>query len=137
MTQCAPSGDGAAWRRIKLISALRDVQDLVAERHPDDDAIQASTDLLCRVAGYLLPGRAVEESAGTSQWNSSSHDANPLIPPIVLDRSTDDTITGWVTFTPFYDGGGGAAHGGAIPLLFDHVIGRLTNAAGRTRTRTG
>jgi acyl-coenzyme A thioesterase PaaI-like protein len=41
-----------------------------------------------------------------------------------------------VRFTPFYHGGGGAVHGGVIPMLFDQVLGRLTNLPGRPRTRT-
>ncbi len=52
---------------------------------------------------------------------------HPLLPPYFIDDETDTTITGHVTFTRFYLGGNGAAHGGAHPLLFDDVFGRVMN----------
>jgi acyl-coenzyme A thioesterase PaaI-like protein len=45
-------------------------------------------------------------------------------------------VRGRVTFTRFYLGGGGAVHGGAVPLVFDEVLGRLAGASGRSRSRT-
>jgi acyl-coenzyme A thioesterase PaaI-like protein len=48
----------------------------------------------------------------------------------------DHSVEGTVTFGRYFLGGGGAVHGGAIPLLFDEVLGRLANAGGRTRART-
>lgn len=36
-------------------------------------------------------------------------------------------IRGRVTFTRYYLGGNGAAHGGAIPLLFDDLLGKVVN----------
>jgi acyl-coenzyme A thioesterase PaaI-like protein len=52
---------------------------------------------------------------------------HPLLPPYFIDDETDTLITGHVTFTRFYLGGNGAAHGGAHPLLFDDVFGRVMN----------
>lgn len=52
---------------------------------------------------------------------------HPLLPPYFIDDETDTKITGHVTFTRFYLGGNGAAHGGAHPLLFDDVFGRVMN----------
>jgi acyl-coenzyme A thioesterase PaaI-like protein len=53
----------------------------------------------------------------------------------VLDGDAN-TVRGAVTFGRYFLGGGGAVHGGAIPLLFDEVLGRLASAGGRTRART-
>jgi hypothetical protein len=52
---------------------------------------------------------------------------HPLLPPYLIDDETDDTLAGRVTFTRFYLGGNGAAHGGSHPLLFDDVLGRVMN----------
>ncbi len=52
---------------------------------------------------------------------------HPLLPPYFIDDETDSTLSGHVTFTRFYLGGNGAAHGGSHPLLFDDVLGRVMN----------
>lgn len=64
----------------------------------------------------------------------------PLMPPYFVDDETETKLSGRVTFTRFYLGGNGAAHGGAHPLLFDDVLGRLMNyrqaAVARTASLT-
>jgi hypothetical protein len=52
---------------------------------------------------------------------------HPLLPPYFIDDEGESTLSGRVTFTRFYLGGNGAAHGGAHPLLFDDVLGRVMN----------
>jgi acyl-coenzyme A thioesterase PaaI-like protein len=122
--------------RDELVWALRDVQDLIVQRDPPEEVLQASTELLRGVAANLRRSLTAEWIQGAGAWDAATRQASPLVPPFVIDRSEDDAIVGRVTFTPFFHGGGGAAHGGAIPLLFDHVLGRLSNAPGRTRSRT-
>ena len=39
-------------------------------------------------------------------------------------------------FSRFYLGSNGAAHGGAIALLFDDLLGQLANSPGEPRART-
>ena len=48
---------------------------------------------------------------------------NPLFPPFVIDTQSTAGMTGRVTFPVSHIGGNAAAHGGAIPLLFDDVLG--------------
>jgi acyl-coenzyme A thioesterase PaaI-like protein len=69
-------------------------------------------------------------------WSSGSRRESPLLPQFRIERSSPDFVCGRVTFTPFHHGGGGFVHGGAIPLLFDQVLGRLTNGPDRGRART-
>jgi acyl-coenzyme A thioesterase PaaI-like protein len=52
---------------------------------------------------------------------------HPLLPPYLVEDETETTLTGRVTFTRFYLGGNAAAHGGAHPLLFDDLLGRVMN----------
>ena len=47
--------------------------------------------------------------------------------PTMLVEQTDTTAHGTVVFRRFHQGGGHAAHGGIIPMLFDDVLGRLAN----------
>nr|WP_255670404.1 hotdog domain-containing protein [Aeromicrobium wangtongii] len=53
------------------------------------------------------------------------------LPPVVVDLSEEDRIEGTLTFGPFFLGGGGAAHGGAILTVFDEVLGVLATADGK------
>jgi acyl-coenzyme A thioesterase PaaI-like protein len=51
------------------------------------------------------------------------------------NRWDEQQVTGTVTLGRYYLGGNGAAHGGAVPLLFDEVMGRLAST-GRKPART-
>ena len=59
-----------------------------------------------------------------------------LLPPFVIDEESEKVIRGRVTFTRLYLGGNGAAHGGAQPLMFDDLFGKIANhhQAGVART---
>ena len=52
---------------------------------------------------------------------------HPLLPAYHVDEEDEVSLSGRVTFTRFYLGGNGAAHGGSHPLLFDDVLGRVMN----------
>jgi acyl-coenzyme A thioesterase PaaI-like protein len=129
-------GDPVVLPRDELVAALRDVQDLVVERDPPQEDLRTNAELLRHVAANLRRSPTVEWIDGAGEWDALSQKASSLVPPFVVDRSAGEAIEGRVTFSSFYHGGGGAVHGGAIPLLFDQVLGRLDNAPGRTRSRT-
>jgi acyl-coenzyme A thioesterase PaaI-like protein len=59
-----------------------------------------------------------------------------LLPPFVVDEMGEDGLRGRVTFTRFHLGGNGAVHGGVQPLLFDDVLGRVTNQGFAVTART-
>ena len=59
--------------------------------------------------------------------------AMPLLPPYVVDGRGEGRLHGRVTFTRFYLGGNGAAHGGAHTLLFDDVMGNIAGPGRRHR----
>jgi acyl-coenzyme A thioesterase PaaI-like protein len=45
-------------------------------------------------------------------------------------------VSGRVTFSDFHLGGNAAAHGGALSLMFDEILGWLANSGGRPIART-
>jgi acyl-coenzyme A thioesterase PaaI-like protein len=59
-----------------------------------------------------------------------------MAPAFVMTARGPDSVEGTVTFGRFFLGGNGAVHGGAVALLFDEVLGRLSDTAGRTPART-
>ena len=62
--------------------------------------------------------------------------AQALVPVVHLDGQDDQHAVGRVTFGGLHLGRNGAVHGGAIPLVFDEVMGGLSNTGGRVPGRT-
>jgi hypothetical protein len=111
-----------------LVDAIRTVQDAVsgAARLPDHIATEA-TAALAGVRDLLTPfqGGPLEGVAGTRlDLPGRGH---PFLLPFVVEAWSDDRAAGRVTFTRLHDSGAGASHGGAPPLLFVEVLGRLSN----------
>jgi hypothetical protein len=59
-----------------------------------------------------------------------------MSPKFEVVSGDENRVHGTVTFGRYYLGGGGAVLGGAIPPLFDEVLGRLANFGGRRPART-
>jgi acyl-coenzyme A thioesterase PaaI-like protein len=144
--QGTPDGLTEAWRnRVDIgqptafpvmVDALRKLQDQLTGANPPElvagriaDAISALTREL---AGYAVDerhqvaGRLVD-IPGRGQC---------MIPPVEITEYSDTHARGHVNFGRFYLGGNGAVHGGAIPLVFDELMGRLANTGGRPPSRT-
>lgn len=58
-----------------------------------------------------------------------------LVPRHTVVSDDGTQVTGSTTFERHFDGVG-AVHGGAIAMLFDDLMGRLANSAGRPMART-
>jgi hypothetical protein len=120
---------------LGMIGALRVLQDRITGAAPSTElAAEVSrtlTDLAVRLGEYAVgePGQI----AGQVELPGR---AQPLVPVVYLDEQDEQHAAGRVTFGRLYLGRNGAAHGGAIPLVFDDVLGRLSNAGGRTPSRT-
>jgi hypothetical protein len=114
----------------ELIAAQRLVQDRVAGAVLPPDVLADVTTRLAAIAAELAPYLADEPD----RWDGWRPDipgrAMPLLPPYVVDERGERSLSGHVTFTRFYLGGGGAAHGGSHTLLFDDLMGHLSGLAG-------
>ncbi|HKE72726.1 MAG TPA: hotdog domain-containing protein [Acidimicrobiales bacterium] len=120
----------------QLVVAMRDVQDLLASTDPPEEVVVAARDTLRELADRLAPWVAEERRAPAGKRPDDPGRAHPFLPPFVPEERTDTVLRGRVRFGRFYLGGNGAAHGGAIPLLFDEVLGVFQNGAGRPVART-
>lgn len=131
----APEGLGGPHYGT-MIETLRDFLDRVAAAAPDEATIEAlAVDL--RDWSSRLQGLAVPER---DQFFSHRRDlpgrGQTMAPALFVDAGDAHTVRGHVTFGRYFLGGNGAVHGGALPLLFDEVLGRLANAGGRLPSRT-
>jgi acyl-coenzyme A thioesterase PaaI-like protein len=127
-------GGGAEYG--DMITALRDFLDDVAAAAPDPVTTLALTADLKAWADRLT-GAAVDERrqifARRLDLPGRGQTMSPNFIPVTGDHHV---VNGKVTFGRYFLGGGGAVHGGAIPLLFDEVLGRLANSGDRAPSRT-
>jgi acyl-coenzyme A thioesterase PaaI-like protein len=120
----------------RLAEALQCLQNRVAgTRPPSEVCIEAAHGLerlTADLAAYVVPEAA--QVAGR-QFTRPAR-GQTLLPPIQVDTYDEKYVEARVTFTRFYLGSNGAAHGGAIALLFDDLLGQLANVPGQPRART-
>jgi acyl-coenzyme A thioesterase PaaI-like protein len=118
-----------------MIDALRVLQDRVTGAAPPADTVTDVARTLEKLTATLEPFTVSEAEQITGHRNDLPGRGQAFTPPLHVDEWDAGHVLGHVTFTRFYLGGGGAAHGGAVPLIFDEVLGRLANT-GRDRART-
>jgi hypothetical protein len=120
----------------EMIAGLRHFLDAVAAAAPDTATTAALTrDLESwtdRLADSAVPERS-QIFARRLDLPGRGQTMSPNFIPVAGDH---ESVAGTVTFGRYFLGGGGAGHGGAIPLLFDEVLGRLSISGGRAACRT-
>ncbi|SHN16701.1 hotdog domain-containing protein [Cryptosporangium aurantiacum] len=119
-----------------LVEELRALQNAVAGARPSTAEAKTAADLLARATALLDTVRTDEGGQLSGRLVDVPGRAQALIPALHYDRHEPDHVSGTVTFGRFYLGGGGAVHGGGLPLLFDEILGRLAGNGGRARSRT-
>jgi acyl-coenzyme A thioesterase PaaI-like protein len=120
----------------RMIDALRVLQDRITAARPPEEVAG-------RVAGVLsslseaLGAFAVDERAQIAGHLATVPGRGQAMAPVVeIEEFTREYARGHVRFGRFYLGGNGAVHGGAIPLAFDELMGRLANTGARVPSRT-
>ncbi|HEY6796616.1 MAG TPA: PaaI family thioesterase [Kineosporiaceae bacterium] len=119
----------------RLVGATRDLQDRVLGTLAPPDTLMEVVELLQQASARLDPFRMT--GSEPPSWSDLERTAatRSLAPELTSVVLTESTLRGEVTFATRYLGGNGAVHGGALPLFFDEVLGRLANV-GRAMART-
>lgn len=120
----------------ELLSSLREVQDLFCSVNAPEEVLQAALGELRKAADELRAWEADEWDVPAGKHTELPGRGHPLLPPFVIEEQDDVSVVARVRMGRFYLGGNGAAHGGVLPLLFDDILGRLSNAGNRARART-
>ena len=120
----------------RFVAAMRRLQDLAVCADPGDDVWDDAADRAADLVELLGPFQADEGKAPAGRTPDLPGMGSLLLPPWTLTRNAPDGVemTGW--FTRFHVGGNHAVHGGVLPLLFDHMFGMISHAAGRPISRT-
>jgi acyl-coenzyme A thioesterase PaaI-like protein len=119
-----------------MIAALRDFLNGVAAAAPTTaTTVELAQDL--RVWADRLIEVAVPERRQIFARRLDLPGRGQTMSPNFIPAAGDHrSVEGTVTFGRYFLGGGGAVHGGAIPLLFDEVLGRLASSGDRAPART-
>lgn len=125
---------GAAYGH--LTDALSDFLDRLAEAAPDLALIESLSGDLEAWARKLDNLAVPERERVFGRRTDLDGRGQTMSPRLVITESENDSVAGTVRFGPYYLGGNGAAHGGAVPLMFDEILGRLANGGGRPAQRT-
>ena len=144
--QGTPDGLTEAWRdRIDIgqptafpamIDALRALQDQVTGSSPPEQVAGKIADAISALSRDLAEYTVDERHQVAGRLVGIPGRGQSMIPPVEITEYTDTYARGHVSFGRFYLGGNGAVHGGAIPLVFDELMGRLANTGGRPPSRT-
>jgi acyl-coenzyme A thioesterase PaaI-like protein len=132
-----PASPGPGFGRF--VAVMRALQDLAVSADPGQDAQDVWEDAADRAAALvelLGPFRADEGKAPAGRTPDLPGMGSLLVPPWTLTRYAPDGVEMTGYFSRFHVGGNHAVHGGVLPLLFDHMFGMISHAAGRPISRT-
>jgi acyl-coenzyme A thioesterase PaaI-like protein len=119
-----------------MIASLRSFLDAVAAAAPDAGTVASLAEDLSgwtsRLAGFAAP----EHAQIFAKHLDLPGRGQTMAPNFVVNGGDISSVHGTVRFGRYFLGGGGAVHGGAVPLMFDEVLGRLANSGGRPPSRT-
>lgn len=120
----------------EMVARLRRFLNTVTAARPDSATLAALTADLAGWDERLAPTAVSERNQFFGRRPDLPGRGQTMSPVFVITEADRNTVRGTVTFGRYFLGGNGAVHGGAIPLFFDEVLGRLSVTAGRTRART-
>ncbi|OBG59580.1 PaaI family thioesterase [Mycobacterium sp. E3339] len=129
-----PASPGPGFCRF--VAAMRQLQDLAVSADPGDDLWDQAADRAAALVALLGPFQADEGKAPAGRTPDLPGMGSLLLPPWTLTKYAPDGVEMTGHFSRFHVGGNHAVHGGVLPLLFDHVFGMVSHAAGRPISRT-
>lgn len=117
----------------RLARAVRAVQDSLPSTTVTDEAAAHAAEALEQAAAVLQPFRV--SVTPSTEWSVLGMNRGVRsISPVLVDGDWGEMrMQAQVTFTDFFHGANGAAHGGTIPLLFDEIFGRMSTSDGVLR----
>ena len=119
-----------------FLAAFRDLLDAASAADAPEPEWAALATVMQEAADRLSSWGAPERSQPAGSRFDLPGRGHPYLLPFVPTTSTPDEVRGTVVFRRAHLGGNGAAHGGTIPLLFDEILGHLSNDGERPIART-
>jgi len=132
------------WKqKRRLADAMRRVIERLMPSDAPEDELRRAAEALERYADNLKAHPRLRYSHGFAE-SANAGDvgaffdqspliglANPLAPPIAIEKTGPRSATGTVTFGSAYEGPPGHVHGGFVAAAFDEVLGFVQSLSGR------
>jgi acyl-coenzyme A thioesterase PaaI-like protein len=119
----------------RLADNLRHLLDVVAGARPPAALVTRAADRLASLSAELEPFTVSEFEQIAGHRPDLVGRGQTMVPAVIWDEQDSAHARCRTTFGRHFLGGGGAAHGGAIALLFDDVLSAVANI-GRPPART-
>ena len=119
----------------RFVDAVRSLQDHTRAVDAPDEVITEAADLIEKVSTLLAPYDADEWASPSGRRMDLPNRGNLLSIPVDLHKTEDGRIGGTAQFRRFHLGRNGAAHGGAVAMLFDSLLGFTAFKLGRSRAQ--
>ena len=119
----------------RFVEAVRALQDHTRAADAPDEVISEAADLIEKVSALLVPYDADEWDSPSGRRMDLPSRGNILQIPVDLHRTDDGRIGGTAQFRRFHLGRNGAAHGGAVAMLFDSLLGFTAFKLSRSRAQ--
>jgi acyl-coenzyme A thioesterase PaaI-like protein len=119
-----------------MIDQVRELLDRLAGAAPSAEVVRSTTKTVAELSAALAAYEVDEPDQLSGRLGSAPGRAQVAGPALHVDEVDDERMTGRVRFGRHFLGSNGVVHGGAIPYLFDDLLGRLALGGGRPRSRT-
>lgn len=119
-----------------MIAELRELLDRVAAAAPTAEVVAATTKAAAELNACLAEHEVDEPAQFSGRLLTVPGRAQLAGPALHVDELDEHRMSGHVRFGRHFLGSNGIVHGGAIPLLFDDLLGRFSLVGGRPRSRT-
>jgi acyl-coenzyme A thioesterase PaaI-like protein len=123
-----PRAPGTVRGFLAVVDALRDLQDDVAAAVPPPEVSADALEHLRAASALLRPWAADPLGRLAGRLDRAPGRGQTLAPVTAVDEWTPGAIRARVTFGGFHVGVG-AAHGGAVSMVFDELLGQLAGGA--------
>jgi acyl-coenzyme A thioesterase PaaI-like protein len=119
-----------------FVVSMRRAMAAMASARPPSATWQQAERMAAAIGDLLEPSGVDESRRLVGQMHEFPGRGQLLVPPLAFEvRSAIESVA-TVVLDATHLGTNGAAHGGVLPLIFDELMGQMTNLGTRTRART-
>jgi acyl-coenzyme A thioesterase PaaI-like protein len=121
---------------LDMVDQLRELLDRVIAAAPSEEVVADTTKAVAEINARLADYEVDEPDRFAGRLPTAPGRGQLAVPALRLEEVDEHHASGHVRFGAHFLGSNGVVHGGAIPMLFDDLLGRLAVVGGRPRSRT-
>ncbi len=119
-----------------FVETMRRLQDLAVSADAPADVYESALQQAQSLVDTLAPYEAPEGRGPAGRVMELPGRGSLLMPPWRVDKFDAESVRARGVLRRYHLGGGGVAHGGVLPLIFDDNFGMVVYAAKRPISRT-